>query len=539
MYSSESLSGAPAVRPQISVSRSGTAALPLRFLGEPILDAGLVACLLHAKKDDPSQLTQEDWQSWLEELEEDYEKNYLSAYLDVAFTRNGFNNPSWKGTARKQKLSEIFALARGERPPYTEDSDPRPPADTKCVFYPEEEAVMLAARDRFPMLTGRGTLNFTPNGGGYLPLSPWALGCLLGFFYTAPLISGRFLLAHTLSPKLLYTLLRTLKVKYVDRVLILSKAQGEKLSLQRPLSRFGEVLSEVLDGKLREMADTDLAPIIVFHLSNSGQSPDAEIFRYVPSVQRFLKRMKAQRFKSSWEALVRSFWVGQRKRGKLHLPPQAQDISPTQGDDLESLTSRNLLYEKLPNLPDEAPLFVRYFFRAYAYRNLTPVKRYARIGGEDVPALEALKDSPYEPLWDVVEAFCTHFFSHMTAEKIEKIRSLAEKIADLIVEGLEPGAYRDVLGLSNINVNRYDRWRGLLLKLLRRYLNAKNELLFSLEAFLQLFEQVEGYPETDWQLSRDLVQIALLEELHKRGYFEKHPEAREELATETLTNETN
>lgn len=171
------------------------------------------------------------------------------------------------------------------------------------------------------MLTGRGTLNFIPNGGGYLPLSPWALGCILGFLYTAPLISGRFLVAHTLSPKLLFSLLSTLKAQYIDRHLALSKTQNEKLPFQRPLSRFGEVLSKVLDEKHQETTDADLAPILVFHLSNSGQNPDVEVFPYAPSVQRFLKRMNAQRFRRSWDALVRSFWVGECKRGKLHLPP--------------------------------------------------------------------------------------------------------------------------------------------------------------------------------------------------------------------------
>lgn len=71
-----------------------SSSLPLRFLGEPLLDAGLVACLLHAGKTDPKQLTLQDWQSWLEEVHKDYEKNCLSSSIDVAFTRNGFNNPS-------------------------------------------------------------------------------------------------------------------------------------------------------------------------------------------------------------------------------------------------------------------------------------------------------------------------------------------------------------------------------------------------------------------------------------------------------------
>lgn len=510
---------------------------PLRFLGDPILDAGLAACLIHANKEHPSEITYSDWKNWLDVVQEDYEK-YWNTVLDVAYTRNGFNNDSWEDDERIRRIRAVFAIARGEICDLDVISEPRPEPGTFCFYYNEEKAVILAARDRIPMLSGRARMNFTINGEGYIPISSWALGCILGFLYTSPLVSGRFLVSHTLDTKLLIDLHGILKSQFVDRALVLSRTQGEKLAIKHCRSRFGEVLDRVF-GTKRHDSTNNVLPIKVFFLSNSGQDPGIDIFTYMPSVQTFLKKMSAQRFRRSWNAFVRSFWVGERKRNKIHLPPQAQVHSAVQAPSSEDLTSRNIIYEKLPELPEGAHLFVRYLFKSYVYRNLNILRKHIRVEDKAALALEAMKDDGYEPVGDVLEAFCTHFFPHMTTEKIEKIRTLARTIADLVVEGLEPGAHRDILGLGRINVNHYDLWRRLLIKLSYRSLSAKNRPLLGLDTFVQIFEQGDECVDSNWRLGRDLLQIALLEELHERGYFESHPDEREQISADKLFEETN
>lgn len=468
--------------------------LPLRFLGEPILDAGLAACLLQVGKSNPTKLTLTDWQAWLDQIQKDYETGVLDTLLGVAFTQNGFNNPSWKGSARSEKIREIFALARGGLVP--KGSEPRPEQGTKCFFYSSEDAVLLAGRDRFPLLGGRGVMNFTPNGAGYIPLSPWALGCVLGFMYVAPFISGRFLVVSSPAAPFLLDLCKQLQGEYILKWLTFMR-QGKKLEVKAPLTRLGETLDKVFENtSAEEGSDEGVAPVVVWHFSNSGQDPWVDVYRYPLTVQAFLRRMHAQRYRRAWQAFVHTFWEGTGRKAQ----------------DQNELTNKNKVYEFLPRLAEEPHYFLRVFFqKGYAYRRVK-------------------EKNAYEPIWELVEVFCLYFLPTMTQEKIETLRRLAKTLADMVTEGIEPKADRELLGLGGARIHQYGHWRALLIRLLRRYLQAKNALLFTLDEYLQLFEVVEGLPEADWRLARDLLQIALLEELYKRKYFEKNPDILEAIA---------
>jgi CRISPR-associated protein Cst1 len=54
--------------------------------------------------------------------------------------------------------------------------------------------------------------------------------------------------------------------------------------------------------------------------------------------------------------------------------------------------------------------------------------------------------------------------------------------------------------------------------------------LVGLDAFVTVFEDDDGVERTDWMLSRDLVLIRLIEELHRQGWFSKEPGLLAEVA---------
>ncbi|MCX8112404.1 MAG: hypothetical protein N3E49_04300 [Bacteroidia bacterium] len=504
---------------------------PLRWLGEPLLDAGLAYLLIHSNKRDPKLITEEDWRAWLTKIEDDYKGGFVDRLLSVAFTQNGFNNPSWKsGGGREVKISEIFGLAKEGKNYKGASSEPRPLPEVKCAFYEDEPAVILIGRDRFPLLPERRSLNFTLNGSGYLPVSQWALGCILGFIYVAPLISGRLLVPASLEPQLLLRAAEALYHKYVS-LLIKMAREGGKLEIKNPLSRFGEVLEEILS--VSEEGDEGF-PIQAFYFSNSGQDPDAEIYWYVSAVQTFLRRVRAERYYPAWRAFLHSFWVVEEKRGGLTVPEQVRESLPpekqTSSKSISAHQSRNLIYEVLPDLPEAAPLFIRFFFKGYAYRSLNLVRGYRRVAYGGSLALPHLD---YKPIWEVVELFVEVFLPSMTQEQIDIIKRLAADLASLVTTGREPRAHKKLLGLGGSQVSRYDVWRVLLIRLLRKALSSEGKLLFSLDEYLTLFETAEGYPERNWKLARDLLQIALIEELYKQGYFEKDKAALEQLSNHT------
>lgn len=525
-----------------------TASLPLRWLGEPLLDAGLASLLIHADKTDPSTLTQTDWQEWLAEIKADYDQRVLDRLLSVAFTQNGFNNPSWKGSARTQKLDEIFDLALGKDVPISSNSDPRPAPGEKCAFYPSEPAVILVGRDRFPLLPERNGMNFTPNGEGFIPLSTWALGCVLGFMYVAPLISGRFLLPACIDGNLLRWIAEELQNGYVQPLLTLART-SQKLEIRQPLSRFGEVLSFVLSrgggisgatdsGKDPKQQDLRIPPMLVFYFSNSGQDPFAEVYRYRSEVLTFLSRVQAQRYQRAWNAFLHSFWVITEKKKALTLPEQIQEVTDLltlngkSTEEVKRFESKNLVYEALPTLPLKAPEFIRHFFKAYTYRSVKQARLHAR--GQEI----LLPYIAYTPIWEVLELFAETFFLTMTQQKIDLIKRLAKDLATLITSGIEPHAWKELLGIGSTKVNSYHQWRTLLIRLLRKAAGSQNELLFTLDEYLLLFESAENLPEADWRLTRDLLQIALIEELHKQGFFQKDPSALQALSETSETEET-
>ncbi|RMF48896.1 MAG: hypothetical protein D6750_06855, partial [Bacteroidetes bacterium] len=339
----------------------------------------------------------------------------------------------------------------------------------------------------------------------------------------APLISGRLLVLTTADGSSPLDLFQEMHHRYVLPLLSMARAGG-RMEIKQPTSRIGEVLQAIAQRRRQGPP----RPFVAFWLSNSGQDPDVTIYRYVPAVEDFLREAHTARYRADWDVFVRSFWVGKRQKKGVAFPPQAygqeQAIPPQNGGGVQPQTppeqSRNLFYEVLPRLPQEAPQVIRYFFKGYAFRRLKGLVQRARVSKEEIFLTH--QEPTYHPIWPILALFVKHFVLPMTEQQIALIRNLAQEIAQLVLSELEPKAVKEILGIGRTNVARYSEWRLLLKRLLYRGLEQEGKLLFSLDDYLSLFEKAEGYPEVDWMLSRDLLQIALLEELYKKGYFSKN-----------------
>jgi CRISPR-associated protein Cst1 len=120
---------------------------------------------------------------------------------------------------------------------------------------------------------------------------------------------------------------------------------------------------------------------------------------------------------------------------------------------------------------------------------------------------------------------------HMTQERIEKIRTLADELAEEIKVNNDKPLYRQLMGIAG-GRDAYAAFRQLLIRATRERLRRDGELLLTLDDYLKVFEEGEEFPHTDWRLARDLIRLRSLEKLYALGYFEQAPELLEEAVEE-------
>src|SRR5439155_6065857 len=109
--------------------------------------------------------------------------------------------------------------------------------------------------------------------------------------------------------------------------------------------------------------------VTVYHLTNSGQGPDIDVFNLPSEVVSFVVKASRAPTADLWNRMVARAWEipapprerdskSSRKAPKLESPPQA----PHAGK------NRNFLYEDLFRLPDDAARFIRTYLLRRAWR---------------------------------------------------------------------------------------------------------------------------------------------------------------------------
>ena len=102
----------------------------------------------------------------------------------------------------------------------------------------------------------------------------------------------------------------------------------------------------------------------------------------------------------------------------------------------------------------------------------------------------------------------------MSPERIERIRNFGDALAAFIKARNDAPFFRSIL---------YARYpsdlRGELVKAQRKQFLQSNDLLFSLDEYVEVFEAEDNAGTASWSLIRDLICIRLVEQLHKSGWL--------------------
>lgn len=497
--------------------------LPLKYLGEPIIDAGLSAILIMSGKRYPEELTYADWENCLTNIKDYYIQNVLKSSIDIAFTLNGYNNPSRKD--RGKKIEEVFSIAiygKKERI-LSNKPDPVPPDGELCAFYENEEADIYVARDRFPLLPERDNLNLTPNGEGYLAVSRWVLGCVLASIFVSPKIDKGLLYISTYDKDMLFEMHKILYEKYILRQISIYKSGGDvnSFKVKHVPSRIYEIIDEVI---AEREEDKLLYPIICYHISNYGEEPFAHIYRFPSNLVIFLKRVNTAKYKNSWQNFINNFYESKVKNNDLSEQKQNETVRNFYDYMLENRVYNYMVGNRTYDTMKFVGGFIKKFFFEYC---LSKAKNYMK--DED----KYKEESDYEPIWDLLILFIKTLFRGKPIIDMERqldvIRSFATKLADVIEKYNDQKFYKDILGKGSIDVNNYHQFLNFLVKTLSNNLESRNELLFGSDDFVSLFiKSVKKYT-MNWRIVRYVLSIALMEELFKRGYFIKNKKENSDL----------
>ncbi len=496
-----------------TAARPKTAPLGLRWTKHPLVDMGLAAIILEADCNRPEEITQEHWRVVMQRLKKYYANRSFDKPSGILFTLNApFTNPAYskKPEERTAAVDAAFAIALGKTKP-----QPEP-----CTFFSDRRACVRAARDQVPMLMGRDQMNFYAMGASELPLSDLAYGCLLALPLATPVISGKMAIVAADDPYLLLTIAdgwrRELRAEYAMQEL--SERKGIR-------TRVAETLNDVFIRGADATKETRLTQaaskrgdglggfyggLSLYHLSNSGNGPGIAVHHYRPFTLRFLRRANSGLYHPMWTAFVAAYWLSASGRTGGD-PPLTE----------ERAIRKNAVLDRMTNRPEEAHTIIRFFVRFAENR----VGRRGDLKSADVD------------LWTLVELFLEEILT-MRRERIERTKALADALADEIDTNRDKRLLGNLLGITP-GRQTYLGFRAILMRAVRERLKRQGDLLLTTDDYLTIFESVEELPDPGWTLARDLLRLRCLEELHRRKYFEKEPDALATVVDEDEGQELN
>lgn len=452
---------------------------PFRWTNHPLVDMGIASLLAFSGKDKPEEIKSSDLEEFARYAETAYFSPEISSYLSVLFTSN-FLNPSFTAEKKKQFVKAVLRSYQGDR-------DSSLPSCAYCG----NPSVRRAHRDLIPMLTGREHVNFSPGGIPGLTLCGNCIVALQALSIGSPMCSGRCLIVSSGDPTLVLSLVKSWQPEIRKRIQ-LSAESGQKLPpLTRPLTRTIEALTKI------EMERETAPSITVYHLSNSGQGPQVDIFFLPSSVVRFVLRANAAKYSAIWKEVVRRAWEF----------PSKSEKSKARVDEKKE-TARNYLYEDLFALPDRSGSFVRTYF-------LRKATRYARAPGDPRSTYRGWQDY-ISGLWDLTGLFLQEVIT-MESDRIEAIRKLGDILADEIATENDRRLWWAVY-----SAEAYRQARRTLIQASQRRLKRGLPPVVSLDGFLEVFEEGEELPRVDWRLAWDLVLIRVIEKLYEAKWFERN-----------------
>jgi len=453
----------------------------LRLTGNDMIDYGLQTIVVNSNKSSPEELVYADLDQFAEILEETLLAKGLTGQISVYYTMNfGAINPAWvKAPEKKASFVREVSHAYSYRPETAREA---------CI-YCDRPSIIRGYRHLIPMLTGEGVVNFYPHGDSGYPICGFCLFAVMALAVGAQYIYGRMLFIGCNNQELVQDFIREWMQGFLPRLQMAKTGDGPD-KLGNPLTRVAEVVFDIDLKKenikaLTERSDLQELDVRIYHLSNSGQGPMADIY-YLPMSVVYFARRAQRKYPSLWNEL--------KKRG--------QSLSKN------STNRKNYFYESLFLLPEEGPYFIRtYFLRRALGRSgykEDPRRNYNSLLEADLLS------------WGLVELFLKEV-TGMEEQRVNALRLLGETVANYIMETDDKTMFEKVY-----RARRYWEIRMLLIKMSRSQVLRGKPPVISFDDFITVFEEGEEAPKIDWRLAWDLVIIRVIETLYQNKWLQKH-----------------
>lgn len=477
----------------------------LRYTGHPLYDIGVATITTFARKSDPRQLNEADLASVADYITLEYTRQPLKSFLTVAFPNSGFTQPAFEKTperrldyaARVLRSYQAGVPILGETCVFTGD-----PA--VAIAFGDKEGLPLgrAFRQHIPLLTGEDVINFHPYGDAGIPISGNALLALQAFPLGCAKVAGRLLAVHSDNESLLLHFASSFLTQNRRLIQLAQQAGSSKLEEARYSQRTLLVDTLLKADRMQREARQDEMPfsLTAYHLTNSGQGVDLDIYYLPLQITGFLREMLQAEYRDDWSVIVRRAWqvAPPRKGGKQAV----EEFQP----------HRNYLYEDVFGLPDNAHEFLRTYFLRVAWR-------FARTDQGDPRGGYSSKNEAGLVSWRIAARFLRRVMN-MEKDRIEEIRNLGDQLAEYVNGENDRRFFR-----SFFAERRYDNFRTALIKANVAHVRRGNPPLITLDPYIEVFEAGDEVARSDWQLARDLVLIRMIERLHHKGWLGANADA--------------
>ncbi len=495
----------------------------IEYTGHPLVDVGIATITAFADKRKPEELTEADLDDVADYITREYVRNPLKSFLTVAFPNSGFTQPAYNKTPEKRELyAERVLRNYGDGTPLLNDEvcvfTGKPAVD---VAFGEKESLPQgrAFRQHIPLLTGENVINFHTYGDAGLPVSGEALLAIQAFPLGCAKSGGRLLAVHSDNPKLMLHFSKSF-LEINRNMIFLAQEAGSK-KMEEPHYRRGTLLIDTLlkaDIRQREEHEDERPfSLTAYHLSNSGQGVDLNIYHLPLQIVGFLREMSSADYRTQWKRIVNRAW---------EVEPQKKS---RQKDSMPFHPRRNWLYEDILGLydgtfllPDKARIFMSTYF-------LRQALRYARAEQGDPRAEYGLTSDIDLVSWNITASFLRRVYN-MEKERIEEIRKMGDKLAEYVRSQNDRRFFLNFFSERNPN-----NVRTLLIRTNLAHVNRGNDPIITFDPYIEVFEEGHELAKPDWWLARDLVFIRMVEQLHDKGWLGENPDVVKETAQENET----
>lgn len=476
----------------------------LQRTGFVLPDVGIYTIMAFANKDDPADVTSDHLDRMADYLQAFYSNGVGKSLASTTFPNSGFVQSSydrpefqykrqaWADFVLRghQQLDLEPILNALEKPEYRAMVLRGKPDAPRCTFS-GAQAYLRVHRAMVPMINGQGIMNFSPMGEAGLPVSDLILLAIHAMPLGCIITQGALLAVESEDPALMFAFARA-NLENNRRLIHLANERAYEgfPNLSSYKTRLIDVLVQVQPSRQLTDDDRTISPsVTAYHFSNYGSNARIMLYTLPSPVVQFVRDASKGERGEAWRQIVSRAWHQDKSESE-----ELEQKKP-------KLTRRNLLYEDLFSLPEDAQRFLRtYFLRQ-------PLRAFK---GDPRDGYEPFRESDLIS-WNLTALFLKGIMN-MQKSRVDQIRNLGDRLADHIQDSGDRKLLRELY-----YTRAYWQFRAALLRAIRDYRG--EEPLCPFDTYAQIFEESEEFERQDWSLARDLLLIRIFEQLQRGGYL--------------------